>query len=102
MLAAATGKAGLDEAAARDVLISGRHGDDVRAAERRWHEAGVSAVPAVIINDKYLISGGQPAAAFERALRSIAGGRRRRRDCGIVSFALSCDGHARNPRRKVG
>jgi predicted DsbA family dithiol-disulfide isomerase len=30
-------------------------------------------VPAVIINDKYLISGGQPAAAFERALRSIAG-----------------------------
>jgi predicted DsbA family dithiol-disulfide isomerase len=52
---------------------SGRHGDDVRAAERRWHEAGVSAVPAVIINDKYLISGGQPAAAFERALRSIAG-----------------------------
>lgn len=72
VLVAAAGKAGLDEAIARDVLTSGRYGDDVRAAERRWHEAGVSAVPAVIINDKYLISGGQPAAAFERALRSIA------------------------------
>ena len=47
-------------------------GDDVRAAERRWHEEGINAVPAVIINNKYLISGGQPAAAFERALRSIA------------------------------
>ena len=33
----------------------------VRAAERRWHEAGVSAVPAVIINDKYLISGAHDA-----------------------------------------
>jgi predicted DsbA family dithiol-disulfide isomerase len=26
----------------------------------------------VIINEKYLISGGQPADAFERALRTIA------------------------------
>ena len=72
VLAAAAGKAGLDEATAREVLTSGRYGDDVRAAERRWHEEGINAVPAVIINNKYLISGGQPAAAFERALRSIA------------------------------
>ena len=72
VLVAAAGKAGLDEATAREVLTSGRYGDDVRAAERRWHEEGINAVPAVIINNKYLISGGQPAAAFERALRSIA------------------------------
>ena len=72
VLVAAAGKAGLDEATAREVLASGRYADDVRAAERRWHEEGINAVPAVIINNKYLISGGQPAAAFERALRSIA------------------------------
>jgi len=30
------------------------------------------AVPAVIINDRHLISGGQPAEAFEQALRQIA------------------------------
>ncbi len=72
VLAAAAGKAGLDEASARDVLTSGRYAAEVRAAERRWREAGINAVPAVVINDKYLISGGQPAAAFERALRSIA------------------------------
>jgi len=34
--------------------------------------AGITAVPAVVINDRYLISGGQPAAAFERAIRTIA------------------------------
>ena len=72
VLVAAARKAGLDGEVAREVLTSGRYGDEVRAAERRWHEAGVSAVPAVIINDKYLISGGQPADAFERALRAIA------------------------------
>jgi len=45
----------------------------IRSLERQWHEAGISSAPAaIIINDKYLISGGQPADAFERALRSIA------------------------------
>jgi predicted DsbA family dithiol-disulfide isomerase len=72
VLAAAAEEAGLDPAQAREVLTSGRFADDVRAAERQWYEAGISSVPAVIINDKYLISGGQPADAFERALRSIA------------------------------
>ena len=64
--------AGLDGAEAREVLVSGRYADEVRAAERKWQMAGISAVPAVVINDRYLISGGQPAAAFEQALRTIA------------------------------
>ncbi|CAN5842557.1 DsbA family oxidoreductase [soil metagenome] len=64
--------AGLDGAQAREVLASGRYADEVRAAERKWQTAGISAVPAVVINDRYLISGGQPAAAFEQALRTIA------------------------------
>jgi predicted DsbA family dithiol-disulfide isomerase len=72
ILVAAAESAGLDGAAARDVIESGRYADEVRAEERRWLSEGVSAVPAVIIDRKYMISGGQPAAAFERALRSIA------------------------------
>ena len=64
--------AGLDGDAAREVLTSGRYADEVRAAERRWQSAGINSVPAVVINDRYLISGGQPAAAFEQALRTIA------------------------------
>jgi predicted DsbA family dithiol-disulfide isomerase len=30
-------------------------------------------VPAIILNDQYLISGGQPPEVFEQALRQIAG-----------------------------
>lgn len=72
VLVAAAERAGLDPAAARDVLTSGRFADHIRSLERQWYEAGISSVPAVIINEKYLISGGQPADAFERALRTIA------------------------------
>jgi predicted DsbA family dithiol-disulfide isomerase len=72
VLVAAAEKAGLDGAAAREVLDSGRYADAVRAEEHRWRMAGISAVPAVVINQKYLISGGQPPEAFEEALRSIA------------------------------
>jgi len=72
VLAQVAETAGLDGAAAREVLSTGRYGDEVRAAERFWQRQGITAVPAVVINDRYLISGGQPAAAFEQALRTIA------------------------------
>lgn len=72
VLAAAAAEAGLDPDAAREVLASGRYATEVRNAERLWQSRGISAVPAVVINDKYLISGGQPPEAFEEALRGIA------------------------------
>jgi predicted DsbA family dithiol-disulfide isomerase len=71
-LVAAAEAVGLDGAAAREVLSSGAYAQDVREAEERWRREGISAVPAVIINDRYLISGGQPVASFEKALRAIA------------------------------
>jgi predicted DsbA family dithiol-disulfide isomerase len=72
VLVEAAERAGLDGAAAREVLTAGRYADEVRAEERLWQQQGISAVPAVIIDRKYLISGGQPPEAFERALREIA------------------------------
>ncbi|MBO9710416.1 MAG: DsbA family oxidoreductase [Caulobacter sp.] len=72
VLVAAAQKAGLDPQAAREVLESGRYAQEVRDAERAWQSAGITSVPAVIINDRYLISGGQPAEYFEQALRQIA------------------------------
>ena len=63
---------GLDVAAARAVLDSDTYADDVRAKENFYTSAGIHSVPAVIINDKHLISGGQPAAVFAQALRDIA------------------------------
>ncbi len=72
VLAAAAGEVGLDAGAAREVLESGRYADEVRAAERQWQAAGISAVPSVIVDNKYLIQGGQPPELFEQALREIA------------------------------
>jgi predicted DsbA family dithiol-disulfide isomerase len=53
-------------------LDSDTYADDVRAKENFYTSAGIHSVPAVIINDKHLISGGQPAAVFANALRQIA------------------------------
>ncbi len=72
VLVAAAKKAGLDGKAAREVLDGGLYADDVRRAEYDWRSKGINSVPAVIIDNRYLISGGQPAEAFEQALRQIA------------------------------
>lgn len=66
------GAVGLDAAAAKQVLDSGAYADEVRAAETFWQRAGINSVPAVVIDGKHLIQGGQPAEVFERALRQIA------------------------------
>jgi predicted DsbA family dithiol-disulfide isomerase len=63
---------GLPVKRAREVLAGGEFTDDVRAAERYWQELGIHGVPAVIVDRKHLISGGQPNAVFEQALRQIA------------------------------
>ena len=72
VLADAAANAGLDRAEAATVLASGRYAEEVRAAEDLWRQRGINSVPAVIIDGQYLISGGQPAEAFEQALREIA------------------------------
>jgi predicted DsbA family dithiol-disulfide isomerase len=69
VLVAAAESVGLDGDAAREVLSSGRYADAVRDAEAKWQRAGITGVPAVVINDRYLISGAQPPEAFETAIR---------------------------------
>jgi len=64
---------GLDVEAARAVLDSGAHADDVRARLRFYASQGISSVPSVIVNDRHLIQGGQPPEVFEQALRQLAG-----------------------------
>ena len=72
VLVRAAMKAGLDPHAALEVLTSGAYAKEVREAQAQWRAAGINAGPAVIINDRHLISGGQPAEYFEQALRQIA------------------------------
>lgn len=68
------GDVGLDVALARDILTSDRYAAEVRQRERIYRDAGIDSVPSIIVNDKYLISGGQPVEVFEQALRKIIGG----------------------------
>lgn len=65
---------GLDEVRAKAILASDTFAQAVREREAFYTGHGIHSVPAVIINDRHLISGGQPAAVFEQALRQIAGG----------------------------
>jgi predicted DsbA family dithiol-disulfide isomerase len=63
---------GLDGQRARAILESEDHAAAVRAAEQQWQRAGIHSVPAIVINQRHLISGGQPPEVFEQALRQIA------------------------------
>ena len=72
VLAGAAAAAGLDPNEARVVLNSGRYTEEVRAPEQLWMSRGIHAVPGIVINGKWLISGGQPPEYFEQALRTIA------------------------------
>ena len=72
VLTQAAQDAGLDRAEAAEVLASGRYAQAVRQAEDLWRSRGITSVPAVVVQDKYLISGGQPPEVFEQALRRIA------------------------------
>ncbi len=74
VLLTAVAAAGLDVAAARAVLDSDAHTAEVRERQQFYAQAGIRSVPAIIINDKHLISGGQPVAVFEQAFRQIAAG----------------------------
>ncbi|MEG3178446.1 DsbA family oxidoreductase [Sphingomonas sp. RB3P16] len=71
-LVAIAGTVGLDPARASAILASDDYAREVRAAEQLWQSRGINSVPAIVINDRHLISGGQPPELFERALREIA------------------------------
>lgn len=74
VLAKAAASVGLDEKRARQILASDEFADAVRERERFYTSLGIHAVPAVIINDRHLIQGGQPPEVFEQALRQLASG----------------------------
>ena len=72
VLLQAVRQAGLPEARAGAVLASDAFADAVRERQAFYAARGIRSVPAIVINDRHLISGGQPAAVFEKALREIA------------------------------
>jgi predicted DsbA family dithiol-disulfide isomerase len=63
---------GLDPVRARAILESDAFAAEVREAETFYTSQGIHSVPAVILNNRHLISGGQPPEVFEQALRQLA------------------------------
>lgn len=74
VLAGIAAGVGLPVERAREILASDAFADEVRISEQFFQQHGIRAVPAIIINRKHLISGGQPPEVFEQALRQIAAG----------------------------
>jgi predicted DsbA family dithiol-disulfide isomerase len=72
VLLACVVEVGLDADDASAVLQSQAFAQEVREREAFFAKAGIQSVPAIIINRRHLISGGQPAHVFEQALRQIA------------------------------
>ncbi|HTJ99496.1 MAG TPA: DsbA family oxidoreductase [Bordetella sp.] len=71
VLVEAAQSVGLDADAARQVLQSGKYAEEVRAEEQEYMAMGIHSVPAIIFNNKYLVSGGQPVEAFQQAIQQI-------------------------------
>jgi predicted DsbA family dithiol-disulfide isomerase len=65
-------EAGLDPKRAGEILSSDEYAEETREQERFFLDQGIHSVPAIIVNDRYLIQGGQPVEVFEQALRKIA------------------------------
>jgi predicted DsbA family dithiol-disulfide isomerase len=63
---------GLPAERARGILAGEEFAAEVREVEQFFVQAGITGVPAIIIERRHLISGGQPPETFERALRQIA------------------------------
>ena len=72
VLVAAAAQAGLDSGEARRILDGDDYAAEVKEREQFYLANGIHAVPAVIINERHLIQGGQPAEVFEQVLRQIA------------------------------
>ncbi len=72
VLAAIAESVGLPGEEARAVLRSGEFGSQVRALQQQWQQAGIQAVPSVILNGRWLIQGGQPPEAFRDAIERVS------------------------------
>ncbi len=74
VLTRAAAEAGLDPARAKAILSTDEFAEAVRREEALWRSRGIQAVPSVVINQRWMIQGGQPPEVFEQALREIASG----------------------------
>lgn len=62
---------GLDGTQARRVLESGEYADEVRGEVAHFQSMGINSVPSIIFDNRYLVTGGQPAEVFMQIIRDV-------------------------------
>jgi predicted DsbA family dithiol-disulfide isomerase len=66
------GKAGLDATEARAVLDGQRYAAEVRQQENVWIQNDIRGVPAIIFDNKHLVTGAQGVENYTRILTQLA------------------------------
>jgi predicted DsbA family dithiol-disulfide isomerase len=64
-------EAGLEKSKVRELLENHEGSSEVQQQQIHNREIGVSGVPFYIINDKYAVSGAQPASLFVKAFKEL-------------------------------
>ncbi len=62
---------GLDKTAAGDVLTSGSHAEATRKAQTFWTSRGISGVPSMVFDQRYLLTGAQGAQTYAEMLQKV-------------------------------
>ena len=64
-------RSGLDQDRALEVLKNNEFAKEVRTEEATYTNAGINSVPAIILNDQYLMQGAQPSESFVNAFAQL-------------------------------
>lgn len=62
---------GLDPVQAREVLTTGSHDEQTRTQQKFWTERGISGVPLMVFEGKYLLTGAQGVDAYTQILEKV-------------------------------
>ena len=72
VLADIAAEVGLNRSEALAVLEDQRFAKEVRAEERHWQQQGIQSVPAMIFNERHLVSGAQGVDNYVNILQQLA------------------------------
>ena len=62
---------GLDAAQAAEVLASGSQAEETRARQKFWTDRGVSGVPSMVFDGRYLLTGAQGVETYAQMLMKV-------------------------------
>jgi predicted DsbA family dithiol-disulfide isomerase len=66
-------RSGLDQDRALEILKNNEFAKEVRTEEATYTNAGINSVPAIILNNQYLMQGAQPSESFVNAFAQLIG-----------------------------